>query len=157
MYSLVQSDLATIHENILPNVNQDFLDAKQRVDSFLDVKNFAKIAPVHYEYVRSKKWYFSLGILFNYDLNNAVSSQQDLMNTILECLDQTVPDSWKPRVNEKIEFLRACGEAELDYILSFGKAGLDYLLSFGEEGWNFLMSYYDNGKIICNLSIDIPI
>ena len=54
------------------------------------------------------------------------------------------------------EFLKACGENGLDYILSFGKAGLDYLLSFGEDGWNFLMSYYDNGKIIRNLSKDIP-
>ncbi len=105
LYSLVQSDLATIDEDTLPAMTQDFQEAEQRIESYLKVRNFATVAPAHYEHVRSKKWYFSLGKLFNYDLNQAISSPDNLMSIILECLDQTVPDSWKPRVNEKIESL----------------------------------------------------
>ena len=105
LYSLVQADISAINESALPPMTQDLKNTIKRVKDYLDVKNFASIAPAHYEHVNSKKWYFNLVELFNYDVNNAVSSPDELMGIIRQCLDQNTPVSWQSGVNGKIEGL----------------------------------------------------
>ncbi|MBQ7193186.1 MAG: GTPase domain-containing protein [Synergistaceae bacterium] len=105
LYSLVQADISAINENVLPPMTQDLKNTIKRVNDYLDVKNFASIAPAHYEQVNGKKWYFNLVELFNYDVSNAKSSPDELMRIIRQCLEQNTPVAWQPRVNEKIEGL----------------------------------------------------
>lgn len=105
LYPLVQTDISAVNENTLPSMTPDLEEAIKRVKGYLDVKNFAVIAPAHYEHVKSKKWYFDLVELFNYDVSKAVSSPDELMKIILQYLDQDTPESWKSRVENKIENL----------------------------------------------------
>ena len=105
LYSLIQADLATVDESNLPTVTQDFIEAAERFDSYVAVKNFATVAPEHYERVKSKKWYFDIGRLFGFDVSQALKSPDILMKTILQCLETETPETWKSRVNSKIESL----------------------------------------------------
>ena len=112
LYALIQSDIAAINEDILPTVNQDFMEAVERINNYLAVKNFAAVAPAHYERVKSKKWYFDMAILFNFNVSQAVQSPDEFMNLISRCLEQETPEAWKPRINSKIESLiQAWGQA----------------------------------------------
>lgn len=115
LYTLIQSDLAAIDEDTLPAMTQDFINASERVDHYLSVKNFAAIAPEHYENVSRKKWYFTLGRLFNYDVRESMSPE-NIMSLLQECLSMTTPDTWRERVGEKIDGLvRAwCNAIPLD-------------------------------------------
>ena len=103
LYSLIQSDLATVDEDELPAMTQDFINASGRVDHYLSVKIFAAIAPEHYENVSRKKLYFTFGKLFNYD--TSASRPEDIMSVIQECLSMTTPESWRERVSGKIDGL----------------------------------------------------
>ena len=105
LYSLIQADIATIDENNLPTVTQDFLEAAERFDSYVGVKNFSTVSPEHYQQVKSKKWYFDIGRLFGFDVSQALESPDVLMRTILQCLEAETPEIWKSRVNSKVESL----------------------------------------------------
>ena len=105
LYSLIQADIATINENVLPTVTQDFREAVERINHYVSVKNFAVVAPEHYERVKSKKWYFDTALLFNFNVSQAVQSPEEFKKVISRCLETETPEAWEPRINSKIESL----------------------------------------------------
>ena len=112
LYSLIQADIATINENVLPTVTQNFREALERINHYLAVKNFAAVAPKHYERVKSKKWYFDTVLLFDFNVSQAVQSPNEFMKVISRCLETETPEAWKPRIQSKIESLiQAWGQA----------------------------------------------
>ena len=102
-YAPLDSALSKINYNILPDVDEVFIETSENVHKYLSVSYFAEINPEHYERIHNSAWYFSAGQLLNPSIQNA--SPDDQIQIIIRCLNYEAPASWKDRIQNRVETL----------------------------------------------------
>ena len=105
LYAPIAAEIAKINESTLPELDAAFHDTLKRVETYLDTSHFASVSPEHYARVRSSAWYFEAARLFNTDPINEEISPDEEFEIILRCLNYEAPESWKNRIQSRIDNL----------------------------------------------------
>lgn len=105
LYAPIAAEIEKINESTLPELDAAFRDTLERVETYLDTSHFASVNPEHYARVRSSAWYFEAARLFNTDPTKEEISADEEFEIILRCLNYEAPESWKNRIQSRIDNL----------------------------------------------------
>ncbi len=105
LYAPIAAEIEKINESTLPELDAALQDTLKRVETYLDTSHFASVSPEHYSRVRSSAWYFEAARLFNTDPTKEEISSDEEFEIILRCLNYEAPESWRNRIQSRIDNL----------------------------------------------------
>lgn len=105
LYAPIAAEIEKINESTLPELDAALQDTLKRVETYLDTSHFASVSPEHYARVRGSAWYFEAARLFNTDPTKEEISSDEEFEIILRCLNYEAPESWKNRIQSRIDNL----------------------------------------------------
>ena len=102
LYAPIAPEIDKIDVNVMPRVDDLFLDTTNKIDEYLKVLRFAEINPDNYAKVRNSAWYFEMGRLLAFEQNMDGVTPDEEFEFIVHSLNYEAPEAWRDQVQSRI-------------------------------------------------------